>query len=1291
MKTFLTILSPQRWRRKLTTCCALTLLALLTIGLDAKAGGNGHSAPCAEPSTTTFQPITPLVSDVNSNDVASVGKKSTNAATLNGWYVMYNMGRKVYMNGEGKTTATPPVSGVSFRELAPYLVRFISVGNEGKYLIQDANGNYYRDLTYNSNAGVTADPTSAGTFTVAQIIMRGTGYWYIQGSEYIMDCNGSAIVGWATKPPSSVNGNDSWRLFPVDISDPAELTGGAKVSYQLAVGGLFRIPNFNHPEQYIVEDTTVNRGTTGLRADDDKTQMWIIEHNPDGFSLRNVQTGHYLQADYSCTSTKAYWTLQLSPNNSADTDTKIILCHGKVERGTQNCANLRNGTSGLTDWYYDNDNNSEWNIEAVASTEIDTATVRAHLDNALSVGGLDLSLGAYYRFQNLNSGGMLAENLANNYLITSAPDSAAWNEYWKVEYDSTNNCYNILSIYSSKYINHKAANENSSCNGNYVTSNTNAVNRSWLIQPSSYPWQTTYVITEPNKPTTGLGVKEATCANTDINSTSAQWIVQRIDLTNQQVAAASEAYDEYRLLRNTSANILNNRLQVFFADNACTKLKEQYQALDDDSLATLMHNNDLPRMLIDVALKVKNDKWGHREKEFRIYDYKAYSDHTKWNSTALMGTGYQFSPQTGPTGIAVKKGDAVAIMCDANPAAGSTLTFSSNDEYTVNANEMMLKRGINVYVADSPGFLFIHHTITNVNKKLSDYSPIKIHIEGGRVQGYFDITRGHTNADWKDFVQNLFQDKIVHLKSRYYEFNMLYSGVLAQIRDGELDEVDTDGTPKGIEGTLHRWDSLVAVQRHLMDEDRFRDRFNCLLSATSSSKNNPYAGAYGTYYPGVGTLMNYTALTHGTENDNGGNFWCIAHETGHIHQSLIRMCGTTEISNNFFAQVNAWTQGSNTGRGGPWSVAQTSFHNGQFWADYDLWQRSRMYFQLWLYFHQQGYDTKFYPKLFNKFRSNPMTWSTDSLNPSSGTTDYLRFAEYCCEIAQADLSEFFQFWGFFVPIRNFHIGDYGNYYQTTTQAQIDASIAKMKKYPKKLGNILFIDERIEKYPASYPGMAEGTMRVATTKEATPGDASEVGELGMFTMFTDHPDYQQYSCEVSPIDGQCMVSQSSGKGAVGFKVYDKNNNLTFVSNTYHFALPSRLLNNQYTIVAALGDGTDRLLHINGADSTTCFKVYDANHDLIATSATASYSIPADIANTDYYVMAVKRGGTEQLVYETAEDLHDITGIHNAVSKDGGDASGKGFDPSTPAYTIDGQSTINLQKGHIYIQNGKKVKY
>lgn len=1232
-------------------------------------------------------PVSALVGDVNANSVATVSNTSTTDLDPNGWYVMFNMGRKVYVYGNGQVTSTAPASGASFRELAPYLVRFVSVGDEGKYLIQSAEGNYYKDLKFNSNAGTDPDSASAGSFTVEEIYYHGR-YWYVKGSQYIMDSNGSEIVGWATSKPVSVTGNDSWRIFPVTLETPDHLTGGAKVSYQLAQGGLYRFYNHGQSDRVISENSA--QGASATLSAGDMSQMWIVEHNSDGYSLRNALSGNYLQNDYTCKPTIAYWTISLSPNNTSDADPYIIIAHGNVTRGSVNCANLNNQSLTLTDWYYINDHNSEWTIDAVPSSEVDTATVRANLDNKLGAGNLDLLSGAYYRFQSLTTGNVLTENLADNYLITASADSALWNQYWKVAYDSAAQSYTIQSIYSGKYITHKAANNNSPCNGSYVTSNSNAVNRPWLIQPSSYPWQTTYTIIEPNKRATGLGVKSNNSANVDIASNTAQWILKREDLSQAQVQAASEAYDEYRLLRNTSATLLNSRLQIFFDDWACTKLKDEYQALSDDSLSALMHNSEVPRMLINVALKVKNDTWGHREKEFRIYDYKAYSDHTKWNANNLTGTNYQFSPQTGPTGISVKQGDVVVLMVGASPALNSTLTFSSNEDYTVNASETTLRRGVNVWVADEPGFLFVHHTITNVNRKLADFPAITVHIEGGRVQGYFDITRGHTNADWKDFQANLFQDRIVHLKSKYYEYNMLYQGVLNQIRQGELDEVDTDGTPKGIEGTLMRWDSLVGVQRYLMGVDQFRDRFNCMLSASSSNSTNPSAGYYGTYYPsGVGTIMNYSALTHGSENDEGGNFWCIAHETGHIHQGLIKMCGTTEISNNFLAQVNTWIQGSNTGRGGPWSVAQASFHKNSFWGEYDLWQRSRMYFQLWLYFHLQGHNTEFYPRLFDKLRAAPMTFSRDSLNPSSGTTDYLRFAKFCCDVAQADLSEFFQFWGFFVPIRNHHTGDYGDFYQTTTLDEINEAKAYMHQYPKKLGNILFIDERIEKYAANYPGMAEGTMRLGTSASATPGDASEVGETGMFTLFADDVNYRQYSCGFSSQNDTCIISSGSGSGAVGFKVYNANNEMACVSNTYRFAIPASLRSQQYQIRAALGDGTDRLIYISGSDSTIGFRIYDSQNNIIARDNEKQYSVPADIANGQYYVMAVKSGGTEQLVYETTEGLSPVTGVNNVTN--GSADLRNSLNPTAPVYNLYGQRAKELIKGHIYIQRGKKVVY
>ena len=1171
-----------------------------------------------------------LVEDLNPNYAVSVDPVSMYNYSTNKWYIMYNVGRKVYVYGNGGHRSTKPVECSSVKESAGYLLRFVNSDTEGKYYLQNAEGKYYKDLvTWNTNPGLTTNVNEAGKFTIEEI-NGNAGHFCIRGSSYIMDSNGTQVVAYGTAP--TLNGNSDWTLYQVNVLNPDELSGSRLASFYLARGGLYRIQSRGNSSQYIYENIGTHKGSTRTKATDAlrMSQMWIVEHNDDGFSLRNAQTGNYLQSDYNCNASKYFWTVQLSPNNTSDNDQFIIICHGEVQSGKTNCANLKSGSSGLTDWYYDKDKNSEWILQPVASTEVDTATVRANLDKICNTGQLDLEAGAYYTFTSLVTGQLMAERKSDNRIVTADAADDAWNTYWKVTKGEEDGTYTLQNVFTGRFINRKASSPSSSSSGYYSTVTTNSSSRYWNIAQSSYAWQSTYNIIEPMKPETGLAVKDQQGVNDDINNTSSQWIINRVDLTEEQLQAAADAYDEYILIYNTSTSVLNTRLQKFFSDYACTVLKDEYLTATDEELTAAMKEAGLAKTFIDMALKVKNDSWGHREKEFRIYDYEPYSDPTQWNATKLVGTSYQFSPQTGPTGISVKAGELVLIFVGASAPTNSTLTFSSNKDYTVKADETALKRGINVFVADDDGFLFVHYTVTNVSKKLADFAPITIHIEGGRVQGYFDITRGHTNADWKDMVANLFQDRIVHLKSQYYQYNMDYAELKKQIPDKELDEIDTDGIAKGIEGTLHRWDMLVANQRDLMNVAQFDGRFNCMLSASSSSTGNPYATSYGTYYPGVGTIMSYDAMTHGKENDNGANYWCIAHETGHVHQSLINLAGCTEISNNFFSQVNTWLQGSNTGRGGPWKEARDSFYAGKFWNDYDLWQRCRMYFQLWLYFHLMEHNTTFYQQLFDKFRESPIQMSTSASNPGSGTTDYLKFAKFCCDIAQADLSEFFQFWGFFVPVENYVISDYSTKYMTTTQAEIDAAIAYMHKYPRQLGNIMFIDERITKYPADYPGMTAGTMRLATSSAATPGDATEVGETGMFTDFVDFTTHRKYSCQWRAKTKELIISKTSGAGAVGFKLYNADHKMIYAANTYNIALPDDIIGTEYYVVAALGDGTDIIIY----------------------------------------------------------DPRNLTAVKDATSTADDNAK---FDESQPAYDLFGREVTDLKRGCVYIQKGKKVRY
>ena len=92
----------------------------------------------------------------------------------------------------------------------------------------------------------------------------------------------------------------------------------------------------------------------------------------------------------------------------------------------------------------------------------------------------------------------------------------------------------------------------------------------------------------------------------------------------------------------------NEVLDKFFKDKARTTLKDEYASLSDEALTKALNETtaeimakfpaapkEFPATLAKVVLKVKNNTWTHREKDFRVYDYKPYSDPNKWTQMSL--------------------------------------------------------------------------------------------------------------------------------------------------------------------------------------------------------------------------------------------------------------------------------------------------------------------------------------------------------------------------------------------------------------------------------------------------------------------------------------------------------------------------------------------------------------------------------------------------------------------------------------------------------------------------------
>ena len=632
-----------------------------------------------------------------------------------------------------------------------------------------------------------------------------------------------------------------------------------------------------------------------------------------------------------------------------------------------------------------------------------------------------------------------------------------------------------------------------------------------------------------------------------ISENKSKWTLESVtvdqDALAEQKAAIAEA---------STADLLK-----VFTTTACTELRSGYSESD---LAAL------PATTQALAAKIKNNTWttydgwtSKTEKTFRIADYKAYSSHTRW--TDIIGLGYSFGRLTNPTGISVSSGDYIQVYVGEIPS-GQSVQLEVAGDYQSSGATYTLKQGMNSLLMASSGNCFVQHEVNNTTEgkapytDISSYDPVTVHIEGGTVQGYFDLTKGDTNFDWSAMQHYLLKGTCVDLKTDNLVFHMQTSLVKS-------------ACPENMVELLGEWDKILDMEHSLMGLDEFSGYWNNMLTAVDmSGQDYMHASTYGTYYD-VGTIpsvMSYDDMFA------GGAIWGPAHENGHIFQKYINMVGQTEVSNNLFSNVAVFNNGHLTSRASLISTTLQNMADNVFWNDRGIWERTHMYFQLYQFFHILGKKSDFYPELFKALRSDPMTHTGNVFIPA--TDDYLKFYKKCCTVSGYDLTEFFQAYGFFV-IPNltsytlsdvtkdaYMVEDYGNYYLTVTQEEIDAAKAEVAALNLPKANIIFVEDRITAPDATYEGAAAGTKKTAFSSEFPIGQA---GETGQYTTFGD-----ECSSYIYNVSGSTVTVE--GTGAVGFKVYDSTGNLCGLYNTYTFTLPDGI-GTGYTIKAAAGDGTD----------------------------------------------------------------------------------------------------------------------
>ncbi|MBR2415710.1 MAG: discoidin domain-containing protein [Bacteroidaceae bacterium] len=253
-------------------------------------------------------------------------------------------------------------------------------------------------------------------------------------------------------------------------------------------------------------------------------------------------------------------------------------------------------------------------------------------------------------------------------------------------------------------------------------------------------------------------------------NTGTRWTITKVDYTTEQITALLEKAPTTAELEGYAT-----ALGELFSDAACVTPKLASLSAAKSNAAY----SDLPTALQAMVDKVYNEKAGTIEawaednaddakgdwsgeyaKKFRVQMYEPYSiagDITSW-----LGINAHANNDN-PTGIHMPEAGTLYVMVEGTIKDGASLRIvdGGHNSRVTNATSggYTLKPGLNVIIyTGTAGQLYICYNVDTYNPdgattaekfphKLSEYPPLKIHIEGGAITGYYNACGDFRAAD----------------------------------------------------------------------------------------------------------------------------------------------------------------------------------------------------------------------------------------------------------------------------------------------------------------------------------------------------------------------------------------------------------------------------------------------------------------------------------------------------------------------------------------------------------------
>ena len=1056
-------------------------------------------------------------------------------------------------SGEVKLIEDPTGMGVPTNLGLMFILE--TSATEGKYYIKTGNDTYVNRIT----SSVVSTGTATYNWTIEEIA-NNPGHYTIKGTlnSWNADAANSSVKGGSVRAANSIG---DWSFYTVEMTDLSDLKGEALYNYQMNEDRFVRLYNKRKSTQYLTCDASGNVSGATKNATS-FSQIWYRVKTGDGYTLMNAESGKYLSDSYASaggSATTLY--MQYSGNNTDKNTQSWCTISSESDFSGETCLNLGTDGTKVTKWKWSGDSGSDWAMEIVDDVTVDI--VRTNL-NAVR-GWVDEVTDGYYRIVSMSYGTDVTESGQELFSKTRNPQNYA--QYWQFKKNGTG--YTIQNVFTQNYVKHQTATSSS-----FLTAKaTDATADKFYPKYEGGEWFNTFVITNNASDGSGMHTANTQGSRVVLWSTSAnasKWALEKVSLDPAAIDSVRQTFIEYEDLTQNKTTYQTTLARIF-TNKACTEINESVAQMSDAELSTIEGYDALPERLKEMVLKVKNNTWqtykndsyeAGYEKFFRVADYKIYSNYEKMAWREYTGQSNAYGKLSNPTGIVVNSGDILTIFVDAAPKSGCTLQAELVATDGVPGGHptgscTSLKQGMNVIMASEQMEVFIFYQLDDPEKYLKNYPDIKIHIEGGALNGYWDATRDMTNNDWKLLKTKLLKESPhLSLKTNKLVFR-LHRDALVQAAGDDIWTI-TD-----------IWNTMCETEEAYQGLEPFEGRFNNIWNVFSVDYNYMFASTYGTYYHynTFGSIFNKTYMTHMDGGQEG--LWGPSHEMGHNHQSTICIVGTMESSNNLFSNINRFEQGISCGDGTDLSTAFNEvLIDKKAFNELGIYCTTRMFFQLYLYYHAMHNDDTFYPRLFQALRNDPMKKGTQT----SGKESYLHFAKKCCDVAQADLSEFFKTYGFFVPISNLYVGDYGDYNITTTQAEIDEALEYMHKYPTKLGNIMFIDERAAREKADANNRFHAVP--ASDGYKCHGPSQDGLKGGFYKDYTGDPDYKTNGDYFTIKNGTISFV---GTGWMGHKFYDRETDeLIWATAEKSTSLPSELVTltpKKYYVVAAEQNGKD----------------------------------------------------------------------------------------------------------------------